>query len=71
MFAPCDESNSWMVLILRARGSEHPGTAVRSPHGVSIQPDIPISVSLAPPSRDGGFLAHAQVQPLHAAFREL
>jgi len=31
-------------------------TAVRSPHGMSVQPDILILFSMPPPSWDGGFL---------------
>ena len=62
MFAPCEESDSRMVLLLNARGIE------RSSHGMSVQPDILICVSTLPPSRDGGLLAHAQAEPLHVAF---
>ena len=61
IFAPCEESDSSMVLISRARGHEHPATAIRSPHGMSVQPDVPTSVSAQPPSRDSGYLAHAEV----------
>jgi hypothetical protein len=43
------------VLILNARGIEH-SIGARSPSGMSVQPDIPIFVTMPSPSRDGGFL---------------
>ena len=42
IFAPCEESDSCMVLILNTRGLEHAATAVHSSPGMSVQPDIPI-----------------------------
>ena len=56
------------MLIPRARGIECAATAVRSSPGMSVQADVLIFVSLPPPSRDGGFLAHAEVEPLHVFF---
>ena len=56
MFVPCEESNSRMVLISRERRPEHPAIAVRSPHGMSIQPGIPIFVTTPSPWRDNGCL---------------
>ena len=53
---PCEESNSRMMLISRARGRGRPATVVRSPHGMSVHPDIPIFVTTPSPSRDDGFL---------------
>ena len=67
IFAPCKESDSRTVPFLRPRGIERAATAVRSSLGMSVQPDIPIFVSTPPPSWDGGFLTHAEVEPLHIA----
>jgi len=52
-----------MVLISRERGPERPATVVRLPHGMPVQPDIPIFVSAPPSSRD-----HAEVKSLHVVF---
>jgi len=49
IFAPCEESDSRMVLISKARGAECAATAVHSPPGMSVQPDIPVFVSALPP----------------------
>ena len=57
-----------MVLNLNARGIERATTAVRSSPGMSVQPDIPIFISAPPPSRDVGYLAHAELKPLHVVF---
>jgi len=57
-----------MLLISNARGPERPATAVRSPHGMSVQPDIPIFLSVPPHSQDVEVFAHAEVRPLHVAF---
>ena len=43
------------MLISNARGIERAVTA-RSPSGMSVQPDIPIFVTMPSPSRDDGFL---------------
>ena len=58
MFAQREESE---VLISSARGIERAATAVRSSPCMSVQPEIPILVSVAPPSRDGGLFANAEV----------
>ena len=50
IFAPCEESDSHMVLISNARGAERAATAVHLPPGMSVQPDILIFVSAPPPS---------------------
>ncbi|KAF8871313.1 hypothetical protein CPB84DRAFT_1855085 [Gymnopilus junonius] len=68
LFAPCEGFNSSRVLLSRVRGPERTAAAVGSPSGMSAQPDIPIFVSTPPPSWVGGFLAHAEVKPLHSAF---
>ena len=57
-----------MVLFSNARGTEHAATAVRSSPGMSVQPDISIFISAPPPSRDVGFLAHAEASPLRVIF---
>jgi hypothetical protein len=57
-----------MVLFSNARGTEHGTTAVRSSPGMSVQPDIPILISAPPPSRDVGFLDHAEASPLCVVF---
>jgi len=57
-----------MVFISKARGIEHTANAVRSAPGMSVQPDIPIFVLAPPPSRDVGYLAQAEVKPLHVVF---
>jgi len=67
-FHPCEESDSRMVLISNARAIERAATAVRSSSGMSVPPDIPIFISAPPPSRDVGYLAHAEVKPLHVVF---
>ena len=59
IFAPCEESDSHMVLLSNERCSEHPATAVCSCHGISVQPDTPTFVLALPPSRDVGYSAHA------------
>ena len=43
------------MLISNARGIGRAVTA-RSPSGMSVQPDIPIFVTMPSPSRDDGFL---------------
>ena len=68
ILALCEESDSRMVLISRQIGPERAATAVCSPHGMSVQLDIPTFISAPPPSRDVGFLAHAEVKPLHVVF---
>jgi hypothetical protein len=68
IFTPCEESDSCMVLISNARGIERAATAVRSSSGMSVQPDISIFISAPPPLRDVGYLAHAEVKPLHVVF---
>ena len=65
MLAPCEESDSRMVLISRAKGIERAGTSVRLFPGISVQPDTPTFVLAAPPSWDVGLLAHAGVKLLH------
>ena len=65
IFAPCEESDSRMVLLSNEGGLERPATAVRSRHEISVQPDTP-TFFLAPPlSRDVCYSAHAEVNPLH------
>ena len=64
IFAPCEESDSRMVLLSNERGLERPATAVRSLHGISVQPDTPTFLA-SPPSRDVCYSAHAEVKPLH------
>ncbi|KAF8887633.1 hypothetical protein CPB84DRAFT_1786750, partial [Gymnopilus junonius] len=68
LFAPCEGFNSSRVLLSRVRGPERTAAAVGLPSGMSAQPDIPIFISTPPPSWVGGFLAHAEVKPLHSAF---
>jgi len=50
MFAPCEESDSRMVFISKARGVERAVAAVHSSPGMSVQPDIPIVVSTPLPT---------------------
>jgi hypothetical protein len=67
-FAPCEESNSRMGLISRDRGIEHGVIVVRSPPTMSVQPDIPTSVSVLPPSRDGGLFNSCRGQTSVCSF---
>ena len=54
-----------MVLLSNERGLERPTTAVRSLHGISVQPDTPTFFLASPPSQDVCYSAHAEVKPLH------